>query len=261
MIPGEELLAVGQVAARRAGEVLQSWATKFSVKEKSCAADVVTEADLAAQHIIHETIQESFPGHGFLGEEGLLQPSQGDPYRWIIDPLDGTLNYVHQFPYYAVSIGVEHEGALVAGVIFDPTRNEMFTAARGEGAFSNGVPLQTSGAKSLSQALLVASFPPGVTSNSVPIQRFLKILGKVQSVQRTGSAALNLAYVAAGKLDGFWSGSLKPWDMAAGVLIVQEAGGTVTRMDGRPLDLEIPDLLATNGTRLHLALQNELQEI
>lgn len=261
MVSGEELLDVGQKAARRAGEVLQSWSHRFSVREKTCAADVVTEADFAAQQIIHETIRETFPGHGFLGEEGLQQASQGEPYRWIIDPLDGTLNYVHQFPYYAVSIGIEYGGKLEAGIIFDPTRNEMFTALRGHGAYSNGNPLQTSTTNLLSQSLLVASFPPGVKSDSLPIQRFLRILGKVQSVQRTGSAALNLAYLAAGRLDGFWSGSLKPWDMAAGALIVEEAGGKVTRMNGSPLDLEIPDLLATNGTEIHLSLQNELQQL
>lgn len=259
MITNEELLQVADRAARQAGDVLRSWRDRFSVQHKSCAADLVTEADVAAQHVIHEIIQSRFPEHALLGEEGLSQA--GNDYRWIIDPLDGTSNYVHGFPYYAVSIAVERAGVLQAGVVYDPNRDEMFSAMAGQGAHANGTPLRTSGSRTLGEAMLVASFPPGATRDSHPIQQFLAMLPKVQTIHRTGSAAMNLAYLAAGRLDGFWSSSLKPWDMAAGVLLVRESGGMATRMDGQELDLQIPDLLATNGTGLHAALRDELTRL
>jgi myo-inositol-1(or 4)-monophosphatase len=248
-------MEVAQQAAREAGQVLQSWVTKFTVSHKSCAADLVTEADVAAQRAIYERIHSRFPEHNFLGEEGLLTTSGTAPYRWVIDPLDGTSNYVHGYPYYAVSIGLECTGELLLGVIYDPTRDEMFAAIRGGGATLNGRPLHVSAVSVLSQAMLVASFPPGVQPDSLPIQRFLRVLPHAQTIQRTGSAALNLANLAAGRLDGFWSTSLKPWDMAAGVIIVTEAGGRVTKIDGTPLEIEVPDLLSTNGTGIHGELQ------
>jgi myo-inositol-1(or 4)-monophosphatase len=198
-----------------------------------------------------------YPDHNFLGEEGLIRTDGAAPYRWVIDPLDGTTNYFHGFPFFAVSIGLERDGELIAGVIYDPTREELFTAFKGHGAYLNEQRLQVSAAQRLQQALLVASFPPGSTPESPPIRQFLRILPHAQTVQRTGSAALNLAYLATGRLDGFWSYSLKPWDMAAGVVIVREAGGNVSKMNGSPLALEIPDILATNGA-IHAELQNLL---
>jgi myo-inositol-1(or 4)-monophosphatase len=172
--------------------------------------------------------------------------------------LDGTSNYVHRFPYYAVSIGLAHRGQLVAGVIHDPTRGEMFAAAAGHGATLDGRPIHSSRFDRLNQAMVIASFPPGVTADSEPIKRFLTVLGHAQTIHRSGSAALNLAYVAAGRLDGFWSTSLRPWDVAAGALIVAEAGGRVTKMDGSPLDIAVPDLLSTNGTGIHEELSRLL---
>ncbi len=238
-------------AARLGGAVLQQWADKFTVKQKSHAADLVTEADLAAQTAIHEALQDQFPDHAFLGEEGLRHGGANSDYRWVIDPLDGTSNYVHGYPSYAVSIGLEHRGELCAGVIFDPNRDEMFSAARGAGAALNGRPIQVSDAGELSASMLVASFPPGVKPDGPEVARFLKVLPIAQTIHRTGSAALNLAYIAAGRMEGYWSTSLKPWDMAAGVLIVREAGGTVTACDGGRWVLENADLLATNGTAIH----------
>lgn len=249
-----DLLQVAQQAARVAGDVLQSWAERFTVSEKG-PSDLVTEADLAAQNAIYDIIHARFPDHGFLGEEGLCTLPGQSEYRWVIDPLDGTSNYVHRFPYYAVSIGLEREGELLGGVIFDPTRSEMFAALRGQGATLNGRPIRASRFTPLSQAMVIASFPHCVTANSPPIQRFLKVLERAQAVHRSGSAALNLAYVAAGRLDGFWSTSLKPWDMAAGALIVAEAGGLVTQLNGTPLDIEVPDLLSSNGTSIHEELR------
>jgi myo-inositol-1(or 4)-monophosphatase len=245
-----EYVTVAEEAARVAGRILLDWAGRFTVSEKG-PADLVTEADVASQTAIHGILHERFPDHGFLGEEGLSTASGAGEFRWIIDPLDGTSNYVHGFPYYAVSIGLECQCELVAGVIYDPTRDEMFTAARGEGAMLNSRPIRSSRFAPLNKAMVIASFPPGVAAESAPIRRFLKVLPHAQTIHRSGSAALNLAYVAAGRLDGFWSTSLKPWDVAAGAAIVAEAGGRVTRMDGRPLDIRVADLLCTNGTGIH----------
>lgn len=245
-----DFLGAAERAARAGGAVLEEWAEKFTVSEKG-PADLVTEADVASQTAIYDILHAQFPEHGFLGEEGLRAKSANGEYRWIIDPLDGTSNYVHRFPYYAVSIALEHRGRLEAGVIFDPTRNEMFAAQRGAGATVNGRRLRVSRFDRLKQAMVIASFPPGVTPESLPIRRFLTVLPHAQTIHRSGSSALNLAYVAAGRLDGYWSTSLKPWDMAAGALIVAEAGGRVTQISGRPLDIEVQDLLCTNGSGIH----------
>ena len=169
----------------------------------------------------------------------------------MIDPLDGTSNYVHRFPYYAVSIALEVRGEMLVGVIYDPTRDEMFTATRGGGAKLDGRPIFVSRFDRLDRAMVIASFPPGVTADSLPIQRFLKVLPHAQTIHRSGSSALNLAYVAAGRLDAYWSTSLKPWDVAAGSLLVTEAGGRATKMDGSPLAIEVPDVLSSNGTGIH----------
>lgn len=252
-----QLMRTAVTAALAGGEVLTKWFRKVSARSKSCEADIVTEADEAAQKVIHEIVMEQFPEHNFLGEEGLNRTDGKDPYRWVIDPLDGTSNYFHGNPYFCVSIGFERDGQLHGGVIYDPTRKELFTGLRDQGAYLNGERIGVSQIDRLQQSLLVASFPPGVRSDSLPIQQFLRILPHAQTIQRTGSAALNLAYLATGRLDGFWSYSLKPWDMAAGVLIVREAGGLVTKMCGSEFALGIPDLLATNG-QIHTGLRDLL---
>lgn len=252
-----DLQRTAVAAALAGGAVLKEWFHKVTATSKTCTADIVTEADVASQRVIHELILQKYPEHNFLGEEGLVRTDGAEPYRWIIDPLDGTSNYFHGYPYFAVSIGVEYRGELVVGVIYDPTREELFTAQQGQGAFLNDRRLQVSQNDRLAKSLLVASFPPGVKADAPPIRQFLRILPHAQTIQRTGSAALNLAYLATGRLDGFWSHSLKAWDIAAGVLIVREAGGMVTRMSGDPLALEIPDLLATNGA-IHAELRDLL---
>lgn len=254
----ETYQAAAQAAARLAGKVLEEWGEKFTVSEKG-PSDLVTEADVAAQRAIFDLLHGRFPSHGFLGEEGLNRPGNSE-FRWVIDPLDGTSNYVHRFPYYCVSIGLEWNRELVVGVVFDPTRNEMFSAAKGLGATLNDKPIRPSRFSSLSQALVIASFPPAATCDSPAVQRFMRILPKAQAVHRSGSAALNLAYVASGRLEGFWSTSLKPWDMAAGALLVTEAGGRITRTTGQPLDIEVSDLLATNGLGLHEELVSALTD-
>ncbi len=252
-------LQTAQEAARIGGRILQQWQTKFTAREKS-PANLVTEADLASQEAIFDFIQTRFPDHKFLGEEGLDQQAGTSEYRWVIDPLDGTGNYVHRFPFYAVSIGLEYQGQLVVGVIYDPTRDEMFSAMRGAGALLNGQPLKCSSVEPLSEAMCMASLPIKTSAESAAVKRFLRVLTEAQSVQRSGSAALNLCYVASGRVDGFWSTSLKPWDMAAGVLIVEEAGGKVTQTGGGAFCLEVPDLLASNGTGLHESLVRVLAE-
>ena len=252
-----EYLQAAEEAARRAGHVLRAWSSKFTVREKS-RSNLVTEADFAAQEVIHNFLKGRYPQHGFHGEEGLNEVRPDSPYRWVVDPLDGTTNYVHGFPYFAVSIGLEFEGRLVVGAIYDPTRDEMFLAARGCGATLNRRPLHKSDVTELGQAMVVASLPVATHPDDIAVKRFLRMLPHAQTVQRTGSAALNLAYVAAGRLDAFWSTSLKPWDMAAGVVLVEEAGGRVTRVDGGPFQLEEPNLLATNGSGIHQELMRHL---
>ena len=248
-----DFLATAREAARLGGEILKEWAGKFTVSEKG-PSDLVTEADFASQAAIHRLIHSRYPDHNFLGEEGLAETNSDGPYRWVIDPLDGTSNYVHRFPYYAVSIGLERAGKLILGVVFDPNRDEMFSAAAGNVTTLNGEPVRPTTASSLSEAMLVASLPVAVRSDDPAVRRFVQALSRAQTVQRTGSAALNLAYVAAGRIDAFWSSSLKPWDMAGGAFLVTAAGGRVSTMAGEPLDIGVPDILASNGTALHQEL-------
>ena len=243
-------LQTAQEATRIGGRILQQWQSKFTAREKS-PANLVTEADLASQDAIHDFIVTRFPDHKFLGEEGLDQQTGSSEYRWVIDPLDGTGNYVHRFPYYCVSIGLEYQGQLVVGAIYDPTRDELFSAMKGSGAFLNGQRIRCSEVKTLPEAMCMASLPVKTSAESAAVGRFLKVISEAQSVQRSGSAALNLCYVASGRVDAFWSTNLKPWDMAGGVLIVEEAGGRVTQTGGNRFELEVPDLLASNGTALH----------
>jgi myo-inositol-1(or 4)-monophosphatase len=240
-------------AARAGGKVLQDWATRFTVREKG-PANLVTEADFASQETIVGVIRSRFPDHGLLGEEGLDQAPRGEAYRWIIDPLDGTANYVHGFPYFAVSIGLARDDEMLVGVIYDPTRDEMFVALRGKGAFLNERPIQPSAVERLDKAFVVASLPSAVEADDPAVARMLRVLPCAQTVQRTGSAALNLVYVACGRIDAFWSTSLKPWDVAAGSLIVVEGGGAITTTGGAPFDQNVPDLLASNGSAIHSQL-------
>lgn len=252
-----DFLQTAEEAARIGGQVLRSWASRFTVQEKS-RANLVTEADHASQAAIFEFISRRYPQHSFLGEEGLTTSGPDPRYRWIIDPLDGTTNYVHSFPYYAVSIGLEQDGELIAGAVYNPVSDEMFLASAGRGAWLNRRPLRCSGVERLDQAMVIASLPVVSGPQDPAVQRFLKVLGCVQTVQRTGSAAMNLAYLAAGRIDAFWSTSLKPWDMAAGVLLVREAGGKVTQINQQTFDVNHPNLLSSNGSGIHEELSQLL---
>ncbi len=239
----DQMLDAATEAARLGGEILQQWRGKFQIREKA-PADLVTDADVASQQAILEFIRSRFPSHGFLGEEGVDSRGDDPRYRWIVDPLDGTVNYAHGVPGYCVSVAVEFEGELQAGVVFDPNANEVFSAAAGQGAFLNGEQISVSEIAALDQAMMVASFAAGVTRESVEITNFVEVLVQAQSVRRTGSAALNLAYVASGRFDGYWATDNKAWDIAAGWLLVKEAGGIVRPLEKCELLLDRPRFIA-----------------
>jgi myo-inositol-1(or 4)-monophosphatase len=253
-----DYLTLCEQAARVGGEVLLSWIGRFGVREKG-PSDLVTEADLASQEAIRQVLLTAFPGYGFLSEEGDGTLDATAEYCWVVDPLDGTTNYVHQMPHYCVSVALLQRGRPIVGVVLDPVHQECFTAARGRGARLNGRAIRASSVRDLSQALAAASFSAKVQTGSPEIDQFVAALLNCQAVRRTGSAALNLCYLAAGRFDAFWAMSTKVWDIAAGVLIVEEAGGVVTRLDGGPLDMNGPHPVASATQDLHEQFRNLLQ--
>jgi myo-inositol-1(or 4)-monophosphatase len=212
--------------------------------------DLVTEADIAAEQLIIERIRSYYPKHGILAEESGEAVSVGDSsssWRWVVDPLDGTTNYAHGYPCFCVSIGVEHNGVLEVGVVYDPMRNEMFAAERGQGATLNDRRIRVSEVEELNRAMLCTGFPYNVRERPDFARDFATFTMNAQAVRRDGSAAIDLAYVACGRFDGFWEDGLNPWDMAAGVLLIQEAGGRVTNFNDEPLSIYTKKVLATNG--------------
>jgi myo-inositol-1(or 4)-monophosphatase len=252
-----EFLPVCEKAARAAAAVLMENFGKVTPREKG-PADLVTEADLAAQRACRRTILESFPNHVVIGEEDDEASGRGrsarSDYRWVVDPLDGTTNYVHRVPHFCVSLALEHRGELLVGTVFNPVSGECFTAAAGEGAYLNGQRIHTSGVTCLSQALAGTGFPAVVRDDSQDLILFLRAIKLCQSVRRTGSAGLNLAYLAAGRFDVAWCYSTKVWDVAAGVLLIREAGGIVSGPTGGPFVLEEARLLAAATEPLHREL-------
>src|SRR5262245_8329321 len=227
-----------QEAARRGAAVLAEWRQRFSVREKG-RADLVTDADVGSQNAIRAYLTGLFPGHAFLGEEGpesKSRPGPGAPPTWIVDPLDGTTNYVHDCPLYCVSIGLQIAGALVVGVVYDPSRQEMFHAAKGQGAWLNEQRLQTSTTAKLDEALLATGFPPDLRAQEQALDWWRYFSFNARSLRRTGSTALNLAWLAAGRFDGYWGFDNHVWDVAGGVVIVREAGGIITNPDGSKYD-------------------------
>ncbi|MBI1830837.1 MAG: inositol monophosphatase [Planctomycetes bacterium] len=238
-----------QQAALRAAEVMETWRRRFQVREKG-RFDLVTDADVASQRAIHSYLASVFPDHAFLGEEegaAKGRPPADAPPTWIVDPIDGTTNYVHDFPFYCVSIGLQIAGELVVGVVYEPSRQEMFTAAAGHGAWRNGERLRTSASPSIDQALLATGFPPDMSKGEYALEWWRYFSFNARSLRRTGSTALNLAYVAAGRFDGFYAFDNHVWDVAGGIVLVREAGGMVTRVDGSVCDPFAADALATNG--------------
>ncbi len=249
-----ELLIVCEQAARAGAEQLLAWKGRFQARQKA-PRDLVTDADLASEKAVRAVIAAHFPEHGILGEEAPTPAELDRPYCWVVDPLDGTINYAHGNPCYGVSIAVASRGRLLAGVVYDPERDECFAAAADEGARLNGAPMAVSSAKALDEALTAVSFPTIPAANSADVRAFLNAVPVCQAVRRTGSAALNLAYVACGRFDAHWAYEINPWDSAAGVLLVQEAGGVATGWDGGAYNLAAGDYLAASTRELHTSLR------
>ncbi len=221
--------------------------------------DVVTAADRAAEKLIFERIRSRWPKHNLMGEEG-TRTEQGSDYRWYVDPLDGTTNFAHGYPVFCVSIALEFQGELITGVIFDPTRNELYTAERGRGAFLDGEKIHVSSVPRLAESLLATGFPSQKRHKNPNIYFYHQITLKTHGVRRAGSAALDLAAVACGRFDGFWEFNLNPWDTAAGVLLVEEAGGQVSGFTGQPFEINSRETLASNGL-IHAELLREFDAV
>jgi myo-inositol-1(or 4)-monophosphatase len=252
------MLGIAVRAARRAGSIINRAALDsggLQIRSKQ-ANDFVTEVDRAAEAAIIEAVQKSYPEHAILGEEsGAIETGKAE-YRWIIDPLDGTTNFIHGFPQYCVSIGVEHRGVLAHGVVYDPGRNELFTASKGRGAFLNDRRIRVSKCLKLQDALVGTGFPfKEMARADLYLRQLRTLMEKSSGVRRAGAAALDLAYVACGRLDAFWELGLSPWDMAAGALLIQEAGGLVGDLEGDQGFMESGDLCAATPKLFTILLE------
>ena len=261
---------VGKAAeiAREAGARLREFFTAGVATEYKGEADVVTVADRTVEKLIRTRLGQTFPSHGVYGEEGTRERLDAE-YRWYVDPLDGTTNFAHGFPQFSVSLGLEHrppgtapgeDGTLVAGVVMDPMRDELFTALRGRGAELNSKPIHVSRAAQLAESLLATGFPSRKRHLSPNIHFYHEFTLRSHGVRRAGSAALDLAYGAAGRMDAFWEFNLNPWDTAAGILLVTEAGGMVTDFSGCPYRLDSREILASNG-RIHAELVSLFEDM
>lgn len=241
-------LAVGVEAARKAGTYSKSkWGTHLDIEYKG-EINLVTEVDKNSEKMIVETLRAAFPDHDILGEEGMSE-RKDSPFKWVIDPLDGTTNFAHGYPLYCVSIALEHDGHIVAGVVYDPLRDELFSAFKGGGAFLNDRRVHVSRADTVIKSLIATGFSYNFKqAKDVTLEHFRNVILRAQGIRRDGVAAIDLCYVACGRYDGFFELNLFPWDMAAGLLFVLEAGGSVTRFDGSPFTIYDKDILATNGT-------------
>ncbi|HVG35408.1 MAG TPA: inositol monophosphatase family protein [Pyrinomonadaceae bacterium] len=247
--------------AQEAGRILQERLGRAIQITNKGTIDLVTEADLAAERLIIERIKSYHPRHAVLAEESGASDLEGAPkseYLWIVDPLDGTTNFAHGYPCFCVSIALEHNGVIEIGVIYDPTRDETFAAERGDGATLNGRRIRASEIDDLNRAMLCTGFPYDVRDRGNFARHFSNFIMNAQAVRRDGSAALDLAYVACGRFDGFWEEGLRPWDVAAGVLLVEEAGGRVSHYDGTPFDVYTPPIVASNGL-VHEQMMRVLQ--
>jgi myo-inositol-1(or 4)-monophosphatase len=270
IIGGKSFTAVAVNCAAKAGEWIKSKVGSITqLDTKYSMHDLVTEVDKGAERMIRNLIGTHFPTHSFLGEEGVepgpeasakaLQDVRDSEYLWIVDPVDGTTNYVHGFPFYSVSIALAHRGQVIVGVVYDPSRDELFVAERGKGAYVHGRKMQVSPENKLNQSLLATGFPAeqhvALPANLKGIQA---LAPKVRNLRVAGSAALHLAYLAAGRLSGFWEYNLSAWDIAAGSLLVEEAGGRLSDVSGEPYHLGVRNVTATNGL-IHEELIGEIQ--
>jgi myo-inositol-1(or 4)-monophosphatase len=246
--PDPVFLATGIEAALEAGRIHRRYFRHDPAIHKKGRIDLVTAADLEAERMFRACIAARFPGHQVIGEEDAGPTSGPSRYRWIIDPVDGTTNFAHGLALFCVSIALEIDRELAVGVVYDPINDELFTAERGGGARLNGAPMAVSSVATLVDAMLVTGFPYTVREERrKQVNVFAAFLGEAQAVRRLGSAALDLCYVAAGRFDGYWEEKVHPWDLAAGALMVLEAGGVVTGMDGSPFDVFSGHLIASNG--------------
>ena len=246
MAGSEQYVPAMTEIAREAGALLMGYFHRRIGFEYKGDVDLVTEADRASEALITERIRARWPRHDLVGEEG-ARVETGSDFRWYVDPLDGTTNFAHGFPVFCVSMALEHKGERIAGVIFDPTRDELFAAEKGSGAWLNQRRIRVSKVNNLAECLVATGFPSHKRHKNPNIFFYHQITLRTHGVRRPGSAALDLASVASGRLDGFWEFNLNPWDTAAGVLLVQEAGGTVTDMSGGKWLLDSRETLATNG--------------
>ncbi len=256
--PGNDLnafAAIAETIAREAGALLRDFYYRGVKAEYKGDVDLVTEADRASEALITTRLRAALPDHGVFGEEG-TRSDLGSAYRWYVDPLDGTTNFAHGFPAFCVVLGCEHrpahlapdqDGEMVAGVVYDPLRDELFSATRGGGARRNGEPIRVSRTRRLQESLIATGFPSHKRHRNPNVHFYQEFTLRSHGVRRAGSAALDLAYVAAGRLEGFWEFKLNPWDTSAGSLLVREAGGTITRFDGSPFLLNSDEVFATNG--------------
>jgi len=270
----ESFLPVMSAIAREAGALLMRHFQQHLKIEYKGEADLVTAADRASEALIRQRLREKWPEHDVLGEEQGLN-DRGSEYRWYVDPLDGTTNFAHGYPVFCVSIALEHQtlehqalerrssgtaGRRIAGVVYDPTRDELFSAEQGRGARLNGEAIRVSQTANLKESLVATGFPSHKRHKNPNIYFYHQITLRTHGVRRAGSAALDLCNVACGRFDGFWEFNLNPWDTAAGVLIVEEAGGKVSRFDGSAFRIDSSETLASNGL-VHQALLHEFQEI
>ena len=260
----DPFLSTAEDIAREAGTLLRQFYHCGVRTEYKGEVDLVTEADRASEALIGARLRAAFPDHGIYGEEGTRQALDSE-YRWYVDPLDGTTNFAHGFPVFCVVLGCERrhpglapeqDGEMVAGVIYDPLRDEMFSAARGAGATLNGAPIHVSRAKLLQESLIATGFPSHKRHRSPNVHFYQEFTLRSHGVRRAGSAALDLAYVACGRLDGYWEFQLNPWDTSAGYLLLEEAGGQITHFDGGRFTLDSREILATNGL-----IQSEMQHL
>lgn len=245
-----DVLEVAREAAQKAGALLRQRLGNIKSLDYKSAFNLVTDVDKASEELVISTIKKAFAEDDFLGEEGGLKesaPSTKNKRKWIIDPLDGTTNYAHSYPFFCVSIGIELNGEIICGVVFNPMADELFQAEKGKGASLNGNKIQVSSQTSLDSSLLATGFPPDTVNNVFNnMESFRHITNICHGVRRDGSAALDLCFVASGRLDGFWERKLSAWDVAAGSLIVSEAGGRVSNLEDGPLDMMSGHILATN---------------
>jgi myo-inositol-1(or 4)-monophosphatase len=255
----KSFVEIAAEVARESGARISEFAQRRIGFELKGTYDLVTEADRASEQLIVDRLHRQFPNHAILAEEGGGNDGSSE-YCWYVDPLDGTTNFAHGFPVYNVSLGLERSGEMIAGVIYDPTRDEMFQAELGSGAYLNGKPIHVTATSRIEDSLSATGFPSRKRHQNVNIHFYYQLAMMSHGVRRAGAAALDLAYVACGRLDFFWEFALKPWDVAAGSLLVREAGGLCTDMSGEPLDLRGAHILADNE-RLHAEVLDLFAEI